>query len=769
MSGSPHSHMTQSQKALAKENYALRQHIEELNEYIQSLQRENEVFTQLADNLRQVLWIRDVRDDRIIYVNRAYEHVFGRSMASLYQDPQSFMQVIHPDDRKQFMRAYHQQIEAHRPCNAEYRVIRKDGSVRWIWAQTFFVYGEGEGESEGEGEGQGEKKNNEKHIARIIGIAEDITERKQAEADLQRGRDELGTRVQERTAELAKSNRALQEEIAERKRVEQQLEHSLTLQRHHRSQLEEMVEQRTAELIRSNKQLGESEERYRTLVETSPSAILLTDIDGTIQFCNRRAAQFFGYDSVDELYGRRGSDLIVPAPAMEDPLTYAELFVGTSQCRNIEYTMRRRDGSLCMAEVSSSVITDSERVPVGLVIVLHDISTCKRTEQALKIANTDLIELNRDLSQSRNLLRAIFDGLNDGLLLLDGNGIVKTVNRAMTDLLETTSEELIQQSWKVIHRRLIPRSEHDSPTESVMLPATTNDSIHPHLGSLFTLPERIRYTTSEQTTRILDLQTIALHKPDDTIEQVILHVVDVTEKVQLQARFLENERFIASGRLAASVAHEINTPLQALHNSLDLMRIAPDEDRETFLGYALKEIKRVGYIVRQLLNLYGPNTAAPGPVDLSLLIERILLLIGKRLRDQSVKVETDIAPNLPLVRGREGELMQVLLNLIVNAIDAMPEGGILQVCAKVKRKKSLLVLSISDTGHGIDPDLQTRIFEPFVTTKENGTGLGLAISKQIVEQYGGILSLDTPPAEGSRFLITFPLKRCTKKPVSSLC
>jgi signal transduction histidine kinase len=278
---------------------------------------------------------------------------------------------------------------------------------------------------------------------------------------------------------------------------------------------------------------------------------------------------------------------------------------------------------------------------------------------------------------------------------------------------------------------------------------------------------RVRYQNADGTVRILDIHTIALtnqgqeqeQDQKQIVDQCIVHAVDVTETVQLQARVIENERFAASGRLAASVAHELNTPLQAIQTSLGLVRqIIIEEDRNRFLANTEEEIIRVGHIVRQMLDLYRPSAATNGPVDIALLVDRILLLIGSRIREQGVLVKRALAVYLPPVWGRGDELLQVLLNLIINALEAMPNGGTLCLAAQTQYKGSI-VIDISDTGCGISSELRERIFEPFVTTKPDGTGLGLAISRQIVQQHGGTIKVVSERNVGSTFTIVLPNRR----------
>jgi signal transduction histidine kinase len=226
-----------------------------------------------------------------------------------------------------------------------------------------------------------------------------------------------------------------------------------------------------------------------------------------------------------------------------------------------------------------------------------------------------------------------------------------------------------------------------------------------------------------------------------------------TAEHELQ-RAMEQERFAVAGRLAASVAHEINTPLQTIQTSLELLQSLPPEEQESLLADAIDEIQRVGRIVRQVLDLYRP--AAPVAIDLWSLVERVLLLLGKRMDDQLVTVQREVATEL-LAYGQADELTQVVLNLIVNALDAMPAGGVLGFrIACIEDAPAQIALDVIDTGPGVPPELHAHIFDPFVTTKPAGTGLGLAISRQIVERYGGKLTLVTGSDCGSTFRMQLP-------------
>lgn len=548
------------------------------------------------------------------------------------------------------------------------------------------------------------------------------------------------------------------------------------------SEMEQRIEERTAELgvavqelQRQMQEREQVEEQYRTFVETAPNALLLTNLDGTIWFCNEQAARLFGFAHADELCGKKGIDL-VGIEQTSDPLRHLQMVEESGMVRNMEYTLHRQDGSAFPVEVNSSVVHDSEGKPKALSLVVRDISERKEAEQALTTAYADLSVLSQHLIRSRNLLRAIFDGLKDGLVLLDATGCVQAINTSLARLLGNSEEELVGQNWAVLFPRLASRWRMVHGIWDM------DEENHEHAGypsyqflSSHERPERIRYRGSDGSTLILDVQTIALRGEDETVEQVIVHVVDVTEHVLLQARVIDNELFAASGKMIASVAHEINTPLQSIQSFLELIHLAHgDDDRALFVASALEETQRAGRIVHQLLDLYRPDATVYGPLDMSLLIERLFLLLGKRFRDQGVVVNIDCANDMPPVWGRTDDLMQVLLNLMVNALDAMPDGGTLKVTCRVSdevciasplrsmvesvdKLSDTASIAITDSGCGISPEIQARLFDPFVTTKEHGTGLGLSISKHIVEQHGGCIRVQSELDRGSTFVVVLPL------------
>jgi len=224
-----------------------------------------------------------------------------------------------------------------------------------------------------------------------------------------------------------------------------------------------------------------------------------------------------------------------------------------------------------------------------------------------------------------------------------------------------------------------------------------------------------------------------------------------------QAQLIQAEKLAATGRLAASIAHEINNPLQAIHNCLHLVLNRPltDEKRARYLQMAQEEVERLITIVTRTLDFYRPSKGRIVPTQVNDLVESVLALAGKRLEHGRVRVQRRLATNLPPLAVVPDQLTQVFLNLVINAAEAMTEGGELTITTA--HQDNEVHIGFKDTGPGIPPEEINKIFEPFYTTKATGTGLGLAISYGIVERHGGRITVESEPGRGTLFTVRLPI------------
>jgi two-component system NtrC family sensor kinase len=230
----------------------------------------------------------------------------------------------------------------------------------------------------------------------------------------------------------------------------------------------------------------------------------------------------------------------------------------------------------------------------------------------------------------------------------------------------------------------------------------------------------------------------------------------------LQSQLIQSEKLAAIGRLAGSLAHEINNPLQALQGCLDLAMANPTnpEKQQRYLNVAKNEVERLAGLVQRMLDFYRPSKGVRAPVDVRALVEEVLTLSGKRLQHAKATLATEWDPYLPNIYGIANQLKQVFLNLVLNAIDAMPYGGTLTVRGRVVEKdRRWVVIEMVDTGVGIPPEEIDKIFEAFYTTKASGIGMGLGISHTIIRGHGGHIAVNSQVGEGTTFSVWLPIEK----------
>jgi two-component system NtrC family sensor kinase len=261
-------------------------------------------------------------------------------------------------------------------------------------------------------------------------------------------------------------------------------------------------------------------------------------------------------------------------------------------------------------------------------------------------------------------------------------------------------------------------------------------------------------------------------------EQLLLVIArDISERQRIAKQLMHAEKLAALGRLSASLAHELNNPLQAIHNSVHLMLSRPltEEKRQTYLSMTQDEILRLINVVQRTLDFYRPNRDGMRPVEVNEILDAVLSLTETQLHERRVQVVREgETSRLPRVFAISNHLKQVCFNLIFNAVEAMPEGGELRVrtylgeagneeagYVAMSGSKGLdgpaVTIEIADTGGGIPAEELPKIFEPFYTTRVKGSGLGLAVSYSIIEQHHGELAVRSTVGQGTTFRIRLPV------------
>lgn len=266
---------------------------------------------------------------------------------------------------------------------------------------------------------------------------------------------------------------------------------------------------------------------------------------------------------------------------------------------------------------------------------------------------------------------------------------------------------------------------------------------------------RVELKTDGSHSRYISVSSTVIKDISGQVTGVLFVLTDITEQHLLNKQVNRQERLAALGELASSLAHEIKNPITSIIGFAQLIPRRLD-DREFIKKMARiveRESERLNSLVENLLSFGRPQMGSRLEVEISNLIEDITALTGKRLEKQDVEVELDIEEDLT-VYGDPVKLKQIFLNLVLNALDAMPEGGNLEIVGEEKNGNSYI--RVIDTGEGIKEEDMNRIFNPFFTTKDEGTGLGLAITHRIIEEHGGEIQVDSTLGQGAEIQVKLP-------------
>jgi PAS domain S-box-containing protein len=356
-------------------------------------------------------------------------------------------------------------------------------------------------------------------------------------------------------------------------------------------------------------------------------------------------------------------------------------------------------------------------------------------------------QAQRDASQSLNELAAIVASSDDAILSKDLNGIITSWNQAAARIFGYTSEEMIGASIL----RLIPEELHGD--EAMIL-----DKIR--------RGERIEHYETERVTRLgkridVSLTISPVRDATGAIIGASKILRDISNRRRMERSLVEAEKIASAGRMAATIAHEINNPLEAVVNLLYLLRPSlKDDEARQYLEAAESELTRVSHIARQTLGFYREHASA-GSTSLADLVAQTVTIYKPRCQSAGICIATTLGSSRKIVL-RRGEMMQVVSNLIANAIYAMPSGGELSIAVKdACGGRDGVVLTIADNGTGIEQEHLPRVFEAFFTTRSSiGTGIGLFVAKQFIEGHGGTIEITSSTAEedhGTTVSIFLPL------------
>jgi PAS domain S-box-containing protein len=249
---------------------------------------------------------------------------------------------------------------------------------------------------------------------------------------------------------------------------------------------------------------------------------------------------------------------------------------------------------------------------------------------------------------------------------------------------------------------------------------------------------------------------------------VVASVVDISERKRLEMELQRAERLAELGTMASGMAHEIGTPMNVILGRAEyLLQRTADEGMKKGLATIITQVERITKVMNQLLAFARRRPPERRPVDLAGIVDDSLEMFQERIAQSRITVEKTIESSLPPVRADRDQLIQVLINLVMNSLHAMPGGGRLGL--SLAREASHLRLDIADTGHGMPEEICSKVFAPFFTTKEfgKGTGLGLTVVKGIIEEHGGTITLESAVEKGTTFTIRLPLDQAASTSAST--
>jgi len=525
-------------------------------------------------------------------------------------------------------------------------------------------------------------------------------------------------------------SRAFVRDVTERHQLERQLQEYTT-------KLEGAVSERTQQLVAS-------QARYKALFDLVADSVFMVDPSGMIVAVNKREEQALGYAEAN-VVGR--SLLEVVLSGYHDALRgwLSDIITGQRKVSTQEIMVRHADGLETPAEMDLIRVGVADQLLV--MVQLRDITDRKQLERQLETYREELEhnvkERTREIEETKQYLENLLENANDVIYTLDTEQRFTYVNSKI-EAWGYRKDDLLGRPYLALlskrHRGRRLKSTLDIGAKQVY---------------------EVEVVTRTGEPRAVMVSVSPLHAVEGGILGVLGIARDMTETKKLEQQIRSSEKLASVGRLAAGVAHEINNPLGGILNCLYNLRkgtLSPSRQEEYRVSME-DGVRRVQKIVRQLLDFSQQHEPEFALTDINHVVDRVLVLTTHLFAPNRIRLETGFGQGLPKVMVDRHMIEQVLMNLVLNAVQAMKDGGGLTIRTSVV--EGVCLIEVRDTGSGIPPAVLPRIFDPFFTTKSEGegTGLGLSVSLGIVERHGGKILVDSEVGKGTTFTLCLPVSR----------
>jgi two-component system NtrC family sensor kinase len=483
------------------------------------------------------------------------------------------------------------------------------------------------------------------------------------------------------------------------------------------------------------------EKDYRRLFEHAGCGVYISSKEGKFLNANQALLDMLGYESKEEFLKIDIARDLYLRP--EDRRKFQEMIEREGKVIDYEVDFKRKDGRPVSVLHTAHVRRDQHGKVLGYEGINVDQSQRKRME--------------RELKEAHDFTNMIIQSSPNAIMATDMKGNIIIWNRA-------AEETLGYEAGDVIGKMNIEKIYPEGVAREVMQMMRSPD--YGGKGRLMSHP--MVYKRRDGGIVEGNLSAAIIYDASGKEIASVGSFVDLNERLEMerklsrtQEQLLQSEKLAAMGRLTSQIAHELNNPLYGIMNTLELMKteIPPESKRRKILEMALSETERLTDMLRKMLSFSKPEEEERQSTDVNTILDEILILHEKQLREHSIRISTSFADDPGVVFASKNQLRQVFLNMVSNARDAMPEGGTLSVGTRTDGET--IFIEISDTGVGIKEDHLDKVFDTFFTTKDSvkGVGLGLSVCYGFIRDHGGDMGVESQRGVGTTFTVTLPVHK----------